>query len=245
MNLERLQKVLAHAGVASRRQAEKMIAAGRVRVNGELIMEQGVKVGPKDAVEVDGQPIHKEAPQYFLFNKPTGVISAVRDDRNRPVVCDYFPEVEERIYPVGRLDYNTSGALIMTNDGEFAHLLMHPKFSIPKTYMVKVNGLVSDSDIKKLARGVPVLGRETAPAKAKLVKQDAGKGISVVALTLFEGRNRQVRRMIEAIGYEVNKLRRCQYGHLTVDNMPLGSYRVLTKGEVKRLKQMALEEDKK
>lgn len=237
--MERLQKVIANAGLSSRRKAEKLILEGRVQVNGERVTTLGVKVSRSDKIEVDGQPIYREAKKYYLFNKPTGVISAVSDDRGRSVVTDYFPEDGVRIYPIGRLDYNTSGLLLLTNDGEFANLLMHPRYGIEKTYIAKVNGLIQSPVLKKLARGVVIDGKKTGSAKVKCLKRSEAKAYSIVQITIHEGRNRQVRKMFEAVGHTVQKLRRSQYGPLSVENMALGSYRALKPQEIKALRDLA------
>ncbi|MCZ0717660.1 pseudouridine synthase [Aerococcus kribbianus] len=233
--MERLQKVIAHAGIASRRDAEKMITAGRVKVNGQLVTELGTKVSNDDRVEVDDVPIYKEEPVYFLFYKPTGVITAVSDDRHRPVVTDYFPEVEQRIYPIGRLDYNTSGLLLLTNDGEFANHLMHPRYEINKRYIAKVNGIPNKSDLAQLQKGVVIDGKKTARAKARLLDHNVKKQTAIVELIIHEGRNRQVRKMLETIGYPVDKLKREAYAFLELGNMQPGEWRPLLKKEVNRL----------
>lgn len=236
--MERLQKVIAQAGVASRRKAEGLIAEGRVKVNGQTVREQGIKVSANDTVEVDGVPLDKEQPAYYLFYKPTGVISSVKDEKGRNVVTDFFPEVEARVFPVGRLDYDTSGALIMTNDGELANQLMHPRYEIDKQYVAKVKGLLTKEDLKKLARGVQLEDGKTAPAQVKLESVDRKKGTSVVTLIIHEGRNRQVRRMFEALGHEVQKLKRERYGFLDLHAMNPGDFRELKPHEVKQLKQL-------
>ena len=220
--MDRLQKVIAHAGVASRRDAEKMIVDGRVAVNGEIVTELGTKVSTNDHVEVDKVPIYKEEPVYYLFYKPTGVITAVSDDRGRKVVTDYFPEVEQRIYPIGRLDYNTSGLLLLTNDGEFANSLMHPRYELNKTYIAKVNGIPSKSDMNKLANGIVIDGKKTARANARIKEIDKDKQKAIVELTIHEGRNRQVRKMLEAINCPVDKLKRERYGFLDLGNLQPG-----------------------
>lgn len=233
--MERLQKVIAHAGIASRRDAEKLITAGRVKVNGQVITELGSKVSNDDRVEVDDVPIYKEEPVYFLFYKPTGVITAVSDDRHRPVVTDYFPEVEQRIYPIGRLDYNTSGLLLLTNDGEFVNHLMHPRYEINKRYIAKVNGIPNKSDLAQLQKGVVIDGKKTARAKARLLDHNVKKQTAIVELIIHEGRNRQVRKMLETIGYPVDKLKREAYAFLELGNMQPGEWRPLLKKEVNRL----------
>lgn len=238
--MERLQKVIAQAGVASRRKAEALIAEGRVTVNGKTVTELGVKVTGNETIEVDGIPLDKEQPVYFLFYKPTGVISSVKDDKGRKVVTDFFPEIRERIFPVGRLDYDTSGALLLTNDGDLANKLMHPKYKIDKHYVAKVKGIVTKEDAKKLAKGVQLEDGKTAPAQVKVESVDRKKGTSVVALTIHEGRNRQVRRMFEALGYEVQKLKRERYGFLDLKGMNPGDTRELKPYEVKQLKQLSV-----
>lgn len=237
--MERLQKVIAHAGVASRRKAEELIKQGKVTVNGEIITELGVKVSPKDHIEVNGIKIERETPVYFLLYKPRGVITTVNDEKNRKTVLDFFPNVEQRIYPVGRLDYDTSGLLIMTNDGEFANLLTHPKFKIDKTYVAKVKGIPSREDLKKLQKGVKLEDGMTAPARVKFLSGDRKKNSAIVELTIHEGRNRQVRRMFEEVGYPVMKLKREQYAFLTLHGLNPGDFRPLTPHEVKQLIVMA------
>lgn len=170
--MERLQKVIAHAGFASRRKAEELMAEGRVKVNGKTVKELGVKVSPSDRIEVDGIPVEREEPVYFLLYKPRGVISAVSDDKGRKVVTDFFEGIKQRIYPVGRLDYDTSGILILTNDGEFANLLMHPSNEIEKVYVAKIKGIPSKEGMRSLQRGVVLEDGKTAPAKTKLLSMD-------------------------------------------------------------------------
>jgi len=238
--MERLQKIIAQAGVASRRKAEELIAEGRVTVNGKKVTELGVKVTGTETIEVDGIPLDKEQPVYLLFYKPTGVISSVKDEKGRKVVTDFFPGIKERIFPVGRLDYDTSGALLLTNDGDLANKLMHPKYKIDKYYIARVKGIVTKEDVKKLARGVHLEDGKTAPAHVKVESVDRKKGTSVVALTIHEGRNRQVRRMFEALGYEVQKLRRERYGFLDITGMGTGDFRELKPHEVKQLKQLSV-----
>ncbi|NSL50473.1 pseudouridine synthase [Calidifontibacillus erzurumensis] len=238
--MERLQKVIAHAGIASRRKAEQLIISGKVKVNGKIVKELGVKVSPNDKIEVEDIPIQKEEPVYYLFYKPREVISAVADDKNRKVVIDFFPHEERRIFPIGRLDYHTSGLLLLTNDGEFANLLMHPKYEIEKEYIAKINGIPSRDELKKLETGVILEDGKTAPAKAKIISIDKKKGTSIVKLIIHEGKNRQVRRMFEALGYKVKKLKRERYAFLDLGNLKPGEYRELKPHEVKRLRQLAV-----
>ncbi|UII54689.1 rRNA pseudouridine synthase [Cytobacillus spongiae] len=237
--MERLQKVIAHAGFASRRKAEELIVEGRVKVNGKVVKELGVKVSPSDRVVVDGIPVEREEPVYFMFYKPRGVISSVKDDKGRKVVTDFFENIEQRIYPVGRLDFDTSGLLLLTNDGEFANLLMHPKNEIEKVYVAKVKGIPSRENMKLLERGIKLEDGKTAPAKTKLLSMDKKKQTAIVELTIHEGKNRQVRRMFEAIGHEVMKLKRERYGFLTLKGLTPGEIRELSPHEVKQLRTLA------
>ncbi|MBT2582012.1 pseudouridine synthase [Planococcus sp. ISL-109] len=237
--MERLQKVLAHAGIASRRKAEQMILDGKVRVNGKTIKELGVKVSASDKIEVEGVQLEKERKVYFLLYKPRGVISAVSDDKNRKVVTEFFPNVEERIYPVGRLDYETSGLLLLTNDGEFANSLTHPKFEIDKTYVARLKGIPEREDLQKLERGIKLEDGMTAPAKVKLLSAERKAAKAIVQITIHEGRNRQVRRMFEAIGFPVQKLSREQFAFLTLHGLNAGESRELSPHEVKLLRVLA------
>ena len=243
--LERLQKVIARAGIASRRKSEELIKEGRVKVNGKVIKELGVKVTPSDRVEVDGVQIEKEEPVYFLLYKPRGVISSVSDDKGRKVVTDFFPYQQERIFPVGRLDYDTSGLLLLTNDGEFANLLMHPRNQIDKVYVVKSKGIPSKENLRKLEKGIHLEDGKTAPAKVKMLSVDKQKQTAIIEIIIHEGRNRQVRRMFEAIGHEVLKLKRERYGFLTLQGLSAGDARELTHHEVKLLRGLSLESTKK
>ncbi|MFS0615666.1 pseudouridine synthase [Lederbergia ruris] len=237
--MERLQKVIAHAGIASRRKAEELILNGRVKVNGKTIKELGTKVSTTDKIEVDEVPVVQEEKKYFLLYKPRGVISAVSDDKGRKVVTDFFPNIEERIYPVGRLDYDTSGLLILTNDGEFSNLLAHPRYGVKKVYIAKVKGIPAKEALKKLERGIHLEDGKTAPAKVNLTSLDKRKGTAIIEVTLHEGRNRQVRRMLEAIGHPVMKLKREQYGSLNLHGLNAGESRELTLHEVKHLRTLA------
>lgn len=243
--MERLQKVIARAGIASRRKSEELIKEGRVKVNGKVVTELGLKVTPTDRVEVNEIQIEKEEPVYFLLYKPRGVISSVNDDKGRKVVTDFFPHLKERIYPVGRLDYDTSGLLVLTNDGEFANLLMHPKNEIDKVYVAKVKGIPLKENLRKLERGIRLEDGRTAPARVKLLSADSKKQVAIVEITIHEGRNRQVRRMFEAIGHEVLKLKRERYGFLTLSGLRTGDARELTPHEVKQLRAIGMGSAKK
>jgi len=243
--MERLQKVIARAGIASRRKSEELIKEGRVKVNGKVVTELGLKVSSSDRVEVNEIQIEKEEPVYFLLYKPRGVISSVNDEKGRKVVTDFFPHLKERIYPVGRLDYDTSGLLVLTNDGEFANLLMHPKNEIAKVYVAKVKGIPSKENLRKLEKGIRLEDGKTAPARVKLLSADNKKQSAIVEITIHEGRNRQVRRMFEAIGHDVLKLKRERYAFLTLNGLKTGDARELTPHEVKSLRGQAMGSTKK
>ncbi len=238
--MERLQKIIANAGITSRRKAETLITGGKVKVNGETVKELGFKADiHQDDIIVNGVPLEKEEPVYFLLYKPSNVISSVKDESGRKVVTDFIP-AEQRIYPVGRLDFDTSGVIIMTNDGEFANMLMHPKYKVEKTYIAKVEGIPSKQAVQKLNRGVKLDDGKTAPAFAKVRKTDNKKGTAIIELTIHEGRNRQVRRMLEAVGHPVIKLKRERYGILDLKGMNAGEYRELKPHEVKKLRELSV-----
>jgi 23S rRNA pseudouridine2605 synthase len=243
--MERLQKVIARAGIASRRKSEELIKEGKVKVNGKVVTELGVKVTAADRVEVNEIQIQREEPVYFLLYKPRGVISSVSDDKGRRVVTDFFSEQKERIYPVGRLDYDTSGVLLLTNDGEFANLLMHPRNQIDKVYVVKSKGIPSKENLLKLERGIQLEDGKTAPARVKMLSMDNKKQTAIIEIAIHEGRNRQVRRMFEAIGHDVLKLKRERFGFLTLNGLSTGDARELTPHEVKQLRALAMESSKK
>ncbi|KRK65495.1 pseudouridylate synthase, 16SrRNA-specific [Companilactobacillus tucceti DSM 20183] len=236
-NKVRLQKAMADAGIASRRKSEELIAGGHVLVNGKVVKEMGVKVDHHDKIEVDGVPIHNEKKRYILMYKPRGVISAVKDDKDRKVITDLLEEdFRERVYPVGRLDYDTSGLIILTNDGDFANKLMHPKYHVEKTYVAKIKGILALEEIKKLERGMKLKDFKTSPAKVQVMSKDMKKGTSIVKLVIHEGHNHQVKNMFAAVGHPVIKLSREKYGFLTLDGLVSGKYRDLTRQEVAKLK---------
>lgn len=237
--MERLQKVMAQAGVASRRKSEELILAGKVKVNGVVVKELGTRVSQADTVEVEGVPIVKEENVYYLLYKPRGVISTANDEKGRKTVVDFFPEIEERIYPVGRLDYDTSGVIILTNDGDFSYLMTHPKFEIKKTYIAKVKGIPKREDLKKLERGIELEDGLTAPARVKMQSVDRNSKTAIVEITIHEGRNRQVRRMFDAIGCPVDSLKREEFGNITARGLNAGDTRPLTIHEVKQLRVLA------
>ncbi len=237
--MERLQKVIAQAGVASRRKAEALITEGKVKVNGQVVTELGTKVSKGDKIEVNGVQIEGEELVYYVLYKPTGVISSVSDDKDRKVVTDFFPYIKERIYPIGRLDYDTSGVLLMTNDGEFANLLMHPKYDVDKVYVAKVKGIPFREKMRQLEKGIELEDGKTAPAKVKVTSVDKKKGTAIVQITIHEGRNRQVRRMLEAVGHPVLKLKRERFGFIGLEGLRPGEYRPLSPHEVKQLRNLA------
>jgi len=238
--MERLQKVLAAAGVASRRKCEEIIAAGRVTVNGKTVTELGLKIDPtKDEIAVDGKKIAKQQKVYLAFHKPKGVISSVKDPAGRQTVLDYMHGVKERVYPVGRLDYDTEGLILLTNDGEFANLLMHPRYHVPKTYLVHTKGVPHGEVLDKLRSGVMLDDGMTAPAEVEYADVDPDKREAVIQITIYEGRNRQVRRMFEAVGAPVVRLRRIRFGSVLLGGLPRGKWRRLTKEEVDELRNMA------
>jgi pseudouridine synthase len=227
----RLQKVLANAGVASRRVSEQLIVEGRVRVNGQVVTELGSRIDPEhDLVDVDGTAIQLDtSKRYVMLNKPTGVVSSMKDDRGRPDLRRFTKDWPERLYNVGRLDADTSGLLVLTNDGELAHVLAHPSFGVTKVYIAKVDGRVSPQTIATLTRGIELEDGPIHADKARLL--DASAGSSLVELTLHSGRNRIVRRMMAAVGHPVTELVRRQFGPLHLGTLPVGRARELTKVE--------------
>jgi len=238
--LERLQKILAQAGVASRRKCEEMILAGLVEVNGERVTELGVKADPAvDTITVSGKPIKSEQKIYVMLNKSKGVISSAKDPQGRKVVGDFLPGIKERVYPVGRLDYDTEGLLILTNDGEFANLLTHPSHHVPKTYLATVKGVPHGSALEQLQNGIKLEDGMTAPAELEYHDVDVEKNEATITITIHEGRNRQVRRMFEAINHKVIRLKRIRFGELGLQGLGRGKYRHLTPKEVEELLAVA------
>lgn len=234
-DMERLQKVIAASGYTSRRKAEELIQNGKVKVNGKTVWELGTKVDIHDVIEVDGNLLQKEEQKvYYLLYKPRGVVTTTRDDKHRKTVVDLIP-TQMRVYPVGRLDYDTTGILLLTNDGEFANAMMHPKNNIDKVYIAKVKGLIGKEQILKLQNGIIVNGKKTAKAKARIKKYDKKTDTSIVELIIHEGRNHQVKKMFETIGYEVLKLKREQISFLDLTGLKSGEYRTLNPKEIKRL----------
>jgi len=232
--MERLQKVIAASGVASRRKAEELIKDGKVKVNGNVITELGTKVDSKDTIEVNNKIIEKELKEYYLLNKPREVICSASDDKGRKTVVDLIP-TEGRIYPVGRLDYDTTGLIILTNDGELANILMHPKSKIHKTYIAKIDGILNEIDFKKLRKGVLIDDRILIIDNVKVRKIDKIKNTSLVEVTIHEGRNHIIRKLFEKLGYDVMKLTRSKFAFLTDDGLKSGEFRELTTKEVRLL----------
>ena len=230
----RLQKYLAMCNVASRRAAEQYITDGRVCVNGKKITELGTKVAMDDDVTVDGTLVVPEKKKYYIMlNKPEGYVTTVSDDEGRNTVTQLVGDIDARLYPVGRLDYNTEGLLLMSNDGDFTYKITHPKHKLEKVYQAVVKGIPNRFDMQKLERGVYIDGRKTAPCKAQILGCE--QNYTTVELTIHEGRNRQVRKMLDAIGYTVVYLKRVQIGTVILGNLPLGRWRHLNPNEVKAL----------
>lgn len=237
MPAERLQKILARAGIASRRKAEQIILEGRVTVNGQVVTELGAKADPeRDKIKVDGKLI--KLPRQYVYlalNKPRGCVTTVFDPQGRPTVMDLIRGVKARVYPVGRLDYHSEGLLLLTNDGAFAHAVTSASTHLPKTYLVKVNGMLTPEQEEEFRRGVPLGGRRTAPAGLKLVRRAVNPWYEV---TLIEGRKHQVRLMFQHFGRLVEKLKRVRIGFLELGNLAPGEFRMLTPGEVARFKKV-------
>ena len=247
MALERLQKIIAAAGIASRRKAEELITSGHVQVNGTVVTELGTKADPEsDHIRVNGKLLGgAQRHVYLLLNKPKGYVTTVSDPEKRPTVMDLIRGVKGRVYPVGRLDYASEGLLLLTNDGALANLLMKAASHVPKTYLVKVAGTPREDDLQKLRSGVSIATDDgkrvrTGPASVRIVKEAANPWYEI---TLIEGRNRQIRRMFEAVGHHVEKIKRVRYGPLTLD-VPPGEFRQLTFKEVERLKSASKGGDK-
>lgn len=233
--MERLQKVIASYGYASRRKAEDLIRHGKVLVNGKVITKLGTKVLANDIISIDGVIINKDVKhEYYLLNKPRQVISSVEDKLGRITVRDLI-NTEARIYPVGRLDYDTTGLIILTNDGDFANMLMHPSYEIEKTYVAKINKVLDKDDINKLKKGIVIDNRKVDIKRFKVRKKDVEKNTSIVELTIVEGRNHIVKKIFENMRIDVIKLSRVSYAFLTLDGLKSGEYRKLSIKEIKKL----------
>jgi len=234
---ERLQKVMAHAGVGSRRACEQMIIDGLVSVNGKIVTQLGIKVDPnKDVIKVNNRVIQgKEPLVYYLLHKPKGFITSVSDERGRKTVMELLPEVKQRIYPVGRLDYDSEGLLLLTNDGRLANRLIHPRYQIRKYYLVKVEGQLSSATLEQLRTGVELEDGLTSPAIVQIISSDGKE--SLLKIGIHEGRKRQIRRMCAAVGHPVKRLIRVQMGPIKLGKLEPGKYRQLTEQEVGKLRQ--------
>lgn len=243
-NMERLQKILASAGIASRRKAEEYILAGRVQVNGQIVTELGTKADPEhDHIRVDGKRIQSATEfRYYMLNKPKGYVTTAHDPQGRPTVMDFFSRIRMRVYPIGRLDYHSEGLLVLTNDGELANTLTRAGSNVPKIYLVKVSGVPTEASLDRLRRGISIARGDrnydkdrvrTSPAQIRLFRSGDNPWYEI---TITEGRNRQLRKMFEEIGHHVEKIRRVGYGPLELD-IPPGEYRELTEREVKSLRR--------
>lgn len=232
--MERLQKILAKAGIASRRKCEELIKEGRVAVDGKTITELGYKTDPARAViTFDGKPVAREKPVFILLNKPAGYVTTLSDPQGRPIVTDLLTGINQRVFPVGRLDYETEGALILTNDGRLGQFIQHPRHEVNKTYLAVVKGAPTNNKINQLEKGILVDGQKTWPAKIRVIKSE--KNESTLEVIIHEGKKRQVRKMLKAIGHPVKYLKRTAYGGLQLGNLPSGKYRLLSENDLKKI----------
>lgn len=231
---ERLQKVIASSGYASRRKAEELILSGHVLVNGSIVKTLGTKVNSSDEIIIDGKMISKDEKVYFLLNKPRGVVSTSSDDKSRKTVVDII-ETDKRVFPIGRLDYDTTGLILLTNDGELTNILTHPSHEVPKTYLAKLDRMIEMSDFYKLKEGISIDGRVVHIKHLKLKKNDKVKNTCYIELTITEGRNHIVKNMFKSLGYNVDKLTRTHYANLSLGTLLSGEYRTLTKKEIHEL----------
>ena len=236
----RINKYIASCGVASRRKAEEIILDGRVTVNGKLVTELAFNIDEeKDIVEIDGEQIGVEKNNvYIVLNKPEGYITTVKDQFDRPSVLDLVKDIDERVYPIGRLDYETSGLLILTNDGDLTYKLTHPKHEVDKTYVARVKGKLTKEEIERFKTGLKIEDYTTAPAKLKVIKYDEQRDSSLLEIKIHEGKNRQVRKMCKAINHPVLRLRRSARGKIKIGDCEIGKYRYLTEDEIKYLKNL-------
>ncbi len=232
--MERLQKVIAESGYVSRRKAEELIRKGEVYVNGVKVTEMGVKVSGNDEIVVEGTQLVKEAKSYYLLYKPSGYVCTTKDEKNRKCVVDLI-DTTKRIYPIGRLDYDTTGLLLLTNDGELANLLMHPSNHIEKTYLAKLNKILTPADLMQLKHGIDIAGTICKPTRVKVKQSNKSTNTCTVEITIVEGRNHIVKRVFKELGYKVTKLTRTTYDFLDLKGLRNGEYRALTIKEVKKL----------
>ena len=231
----RLQKFLAMAGIASRRKSEEYIAAGRVKVDGKIITAMGQQIVPgKQAVLFDNKTVEsKEKHIYILLNKPKGYVTTLSDPQGRPIVTSLLQGIKERVFPVGRLDLDTEGALLLTNDGELAQSILHPKYEVYKTYEAQIKGFPSKHALRSLEKGILLDKKKTAPAKVRIKRRN--KGNTIILITIHEGRKRQVKKMFQEVGNPVQSLKRLAYGSLELDNLPLGKFKILHQNDIKRI----------
>ena len=236
--MERLQKVMAQCGIASRRKCEEIITAGRVKVNGVVINTLGTKVSKKDVIEVDGKELLKQELVYYVLNKPTGYLTTVSDELGRRTVMDLLEKQtieQERIYPVGRLDYDTSGVLLLTNDGTLSYKLTRSEKEVEKIYQARLDGIITQEAVERLLKGVLIDGKMTKKSKVEVVSFDRKNKSTLIKIAITEGRNRQVRKMCETVGFPVKKLKRISFGGITLDGLAVGEYRKLKPHEIKKL----------
>ncbi len=235
----RLQKFLAEAGIASRRKAEELISQGRVEINGQVVKTPGTKISGSERIFVDGREIkHEQKKIYILLNKPVGYISSAKDQFSRKTVLDLVGTVKERIYPVGRLDYDTSGLIILTNDGDFANKMMHPKHQVHKVYRAEIIGKLSEEDIESITKGMQIEDYKTSPAKVHIVSAAGDR--SIIEVTIHEGKNRQVRKMFETLDHPIIRLKRIAIGSIGIGGLEEGKWRYLSKNEILGLKRTAV-----
>ena len=237
-NLKRLQTRIAEQSDYSRRKAEELIIEGKVSVNGKIIQELGYKVTDKDKIEIEGVALNTNEKKYFILNKPEKCVSTVSDDKGRKTVIDFI-KTKAKVYPIGRLDYDTTGILLLTNDGDFANLLMHPSSNIEKVYSAKIDGIMTLADIKELKQGVVIDGYKTKECRVKVRKVNNKSNTSIIEIGINEGRNHQVKKMFKALGFNVLKLDRIRYGILTIENLKRGESKELSKKDVSRLYVLA------
>lgn len=236
--MERLQKAIAQSGFCSRRKAEEYIIQGKVKVNGKVVDILGSKVKPNDTITINGQALVREDKVYYVMNKPKGCVCTSKDEHNRKTVLDYI-HIDQRVYPVGRLDYDTSGVLLLTNDGDFTNKMIHPRYHLPKTYIVNLQGILSEDDIRKLRKGLSD-GKETfLPAKVYMLETDPTRDGCRFELTITEGKNHQVKNMMAILGHEVRRLHRKRFGFIEADTLKPGEIRQLKPYEVKKLLYLA------
>lgn len=232
--MERLQKIIANSGYTSRRKAEKLIESGKVKVNGKIITELGYQVTKEEDIEVEGNHLNKEEKEYYLLYKPEKTITSLKDEKNRKTVIDFLP-TKTRIYPIGRLDYDTTGLLLLTNDGNLANLLMHPSHNIEKTYLAKINGILTGAEFQKIKNGIEIDGRKVVPKRIKQRMKNKTKNTSKIEITITEGRNHIIKKIFASFDKKVLELKRESYAFLKLEGLKKGEYRPLTIKEVKKL----------